>query len=81
MIRLFEPKNDQELELVNIARNNPDKNTRQKAIKSLRVLRGLDKNDPVSIWGKEVYTSIKGRSKFLKRFAHATIYCDLNKLI
>jgi hypothetical protein len=76
MERIFEPKNDQENELVKIIKTNQDKRKRKKALQELLVLNGLDKNDYYTIRSKEVYARIPNRPPTWTRFWSASIVYD-----
>jgi hypothetical protein len=78
MERIFEPKTEQEVELVKVIKTNPDKAARKKALQQLLVLNGFDKNDLYSIRSKEVYTRIPNKPPTWKRFYSATVlYNDI----
>ena len=80
MERLFEPKNEQENELVKIIKTDQDKVKRKKALKELLVLNGLDKSDLYTIRSKEVYTRIPNKPPTWKRFWSASIVYDDTRL-
>jgi hypothetical protein len=80
MERLFEPKNEQESELVKIIKTDKDKTKRKKALQKLLVLNGFDKNDLYSIRSKEVYARIPNKPPTWKSFWSASIVYDDCKL-
>ena len=73
MERIFEPKTEQEVELVKVIKTSHAKAARKKALQQLLVLNGLDKNDVYSIRSKEVYARIPNKPPTWKRFHSATI--------
>ena len=77
---LFEPKNQQETELVKIIKTNPDKAKRKKALQELLVLNGFDKNDLYAIRSIEVYTRIPNKPPTWRRFYSASIVYDVCRL-
>jgi hypothetical protein len=80
MERLFEPKTEQENELVKIIKTDQDKAKRKKALQQLLVLNGFDKNDLYSIRSKEVYTRIPNKPPTWTRFWSASIVYDDTKM-
>ncbi len=80
MERLFEPKTEQENELVKIIKTDQDKTKRKKALQQLLVLNGFDKNDLYSIRSKEVYARIPNKPPTWTRFWSASIVYDDTKL-
>ena len=80
MERLFEPKTEQETELVKIIKTNTDKAKRKKALQELLVLNGFDKNDLYGIRSKEIYTRIPNKPPTWQRFWSASIVYDDCKL-
>jgi hypothetical protein len=76
MERIFEPKSDKEKELVQIIKTNPDKAKRASAIKQLRLLNGIDKNDLYAIRAKDVYGRIPNKPPTWTRFYSASIFYD-----
>ena len=73
MERIFEPKTEQEVELVKVIKTSTAKAARKKALQQLLVLNGLDKNDVYSIRSKEVYARIPNKPPTWKRFYSATV--------
>ena len=73
MERLFEPKTEQEAELVKIIKTNSDKDTRKKALKELLVLNGFDKKELYAIRSKETYDRIPNKPPTWMRFRMASI--------
>lgn len=73
MERIFEPKTEQEFDLVKIIKTNSDKSARKKALQQLLILNGFDKNDLYAIRSKEVYSSIPNKPPTWKRFYSATV--------
>ena len=73
MERIFEPKTEQEFELVEIIKTNSDKNARKKALQQLLILNGFDKNYLYAIRSKEVYSRIPNKPPTWKRFYSATV--------
>ena len=73
MERLFEPKTEQEIELVKIIKTHFDKNTRKKALKELLVLNGFPKNELYAIRSREIYDRIPNKPPTWRRFRMATI--------
>ena len=80
MERLFEPKTEQENELVKIIKTDQNKAKRKKALQQLLVLNGFDKNDLYSIRSKEVYTRIPNKPPTWTRFWSASIVYDDTKM-
>lgn len=73
MERIFEPKTEQEFELVKTIKTNPDKAARKKALQQLLILNGFDKNDLYAIRSTEVYSRIPNKPPTWKRFYSATV--------
>ena len=73
MERLFEPKTEQETELVKIIKTHSDKDTRKKALKELLVLNGFDKKELYAIRSKEIYDRIPNKPPTWQRFRMASI--------
>lgn len=73
MERLFEPKTEQEAELVKIIKTHSDKDTRKKALKELLVLNGFDKKELYAIRSKETYDRIPNKPSTWMRFRMASI--------
>ena len=76
MERIFEPKTQQEIELVQIIKTSQIKADRKKALQKLLILNGFDKNDIYSIRSKEVYARIPNKPPTWTRFWSATIVYD-----
>lgn len=76
MERIFEPKTEQEKELVSLIKTSPIRATRRKALKQLLVLNGFTKNELYAIRSKEVYSRIPNKPPTWQRFYSATIMYD-----
>lgn len=76
MEHIFEAKTEEEKQLVQIIKTNPDRNSRKKALKQLLVLNGLDKNNLYAIRSKEVYVRIPNKPPTWTRFWSATVIYD-----
>lgn len=76
MERIFEPKTQEEIELVQIIKTSQIKVDRKKALQKLLILNGCDKNDIYSIRSKEVYARIPNKPPTWTRFWSATIVYD-----
>lgn len=73
MEMIFEPNNEQEKQLVDIIKNNPEKATRKKALVELLKINGFDKNELYAIRSIEVYKRIPNKPPTWKTFSHAVI--------
>jgi hypothetical protein len=73
MERIFEPKTNEEIELVNVIKTNPEKKERQKALKKLLVLNGFSKKELYAIRSIEYYDPIPNQPTYYKKFRMAIV--------
>lgn len=73
MERLFEAKTEAEAELVKVIKTSKIKAERQKALKKLLTINGLQKDDLYAIRSKELYVSIPGKPSYYKSFYSASV--------
>lgn len=81
MERIFEPKTEQEAELVKIIKTNPNKVARKKALQQLLILNGFDKNNLYAIRSEEVYVRIPNKPSYFRRFHFATLVYNDTMLV
>lgn len=74
MERLFIPKTEKEDALLQTAKYSPDKKKRRGAIKELRKLNNVPKDDLYSIRVKELYDHIPGKPVGWTRFREAVVF-------